>query len=199
MSQQYPNQSHPPQAGYGAPAPQPAKKRGFAKTAGLGCAGILALLVVIGIAVSANESGNSESTDTPAAAGADAGTKPADGKQTDEREAVEPQGPVKISAKETAFSGTLLADDGDYTSVLVTIENDGDESIDVNPLYFSITDTNSTKHTAELAVDEKQIGTANLAPGENISGTVTGKGAFTPEYVTYTDGLLGDPVRADVS
>ncbi|MFE6284331.1 hypothetical protein [Streptomyces sp. NPDC057877] len=39
----------------------------------------------------------------------------------------------------------------------------------------------------------------DLAPGENISGTVTGKGTFKPRYVTYPDGLLGDPVRTDVS
>ncbi|WP_241563246.1 hypothetical protein [Streptomyces sp. E1N211] len=69
----------------------------------------------------------------------------------------------------------------------------------MNPLYFTITDTDGTKHTVELGVDEEQIDTVDLAPGENISGTVTGKGTFTPKYVTYTDGLLGDPVRVNVS
>ncbi|MDQ1006143.1 hypothetical protein QFZ82_000628 [Streptomyces sp. V4I23] len=32
-----------------------------------------------------------------------------------------------------------------------------------------------------------------------MTGVITGKGGFTPKYVTYTDGLLGDMVRGDVS
>nr|WP_286170072.1 DUF4352 domain-containing protein [Actinospica acidiphila] len=92
-----------------------------------------------------------------------------------------------------------MADGSDYTSVRVTVVNDGDDEVSVNPLYFTITDTDGTKHTAELGVDEEQIDTVDLAPGENISGTVTGKGTFTPKYVTYTDGLLGDPTRVNVS
>ncbi|MFD0225555.1 DUF4352 domain-containing protein [Streptomyces hirsutus] len=221
MSQQYPQQpnqpyppqqpqpgyGYPPQPGYGAPAPQPPKKRGFAKIAGLGCAGILALFVIIGIAANGGESGDGKSTDEsvtaeePARDDKDAGTdkESTDDKPAKEKEAAAPQGPVKISAKKTSFSKSILADDGNYTSVHITITNDGDESIHVNPLYFSITDTDGTKRTAELGIDEKQIDTVDLAPGENISGTVTGKGAFTPKYVTYTDGFLGDPVRADVS
>ncbi len=39
----------------------------------------------------------------------------------------------------------------------------------------------------------------DLAPGENVSGTVTGKGPFTPQYVTFTDGILGDPIRVNAS
>ncbi len=37
------------------------------------------------------------------------------------------------------------------------------------------------------------------APGENISGSVTGQGGFAPKYVTFADGFLGDSIRADVS
>lgn len=81
----------------------------------------------------------------------------------------------------------------------MTIANNSDEEISVNPLYFSITDTGGSKHTAELAEDKNQIDTVKLAPGENITGTVTGKGSFTAKYVTYTDGLFGDGIRANVS
>ncbi|GGT58972.1 hypothetical protein GCM10010271_72960 [Streptomyces kurssanovii] len=35
--------------------------------------------------------------------------------------------------------------------------------IDINRLYFSITDRSGGKHTAELAVDENQMDTINLA------------------------------------
>ncbi|WP_327434623.1 hypothetical protein [Streptomyces sp. NBC_01236] len=57
MSQQYPQ--HP---GYGAPAPQPPKKRSVGKIAGLGCGGILVLFVIIGIATAGNS--GSDSADT---------------------------------------------------------------------------------------------------------------------------------------
>lgn len=106
---------------------------------------------------------------------------------------------MEVTAKKTAFKGGILADGSAYTSVLVTVTNNGDKDIDINPLYFTITDTGGTKHAAELAADENQIDTVDLAPGENISGAITGKGKFTPKYVTYTDGFLADPIRANVS
>ncbi|MFF5804528.1 hypothetical protein [Streptomyces sp. NPDC012746] len=52
---------------------------------------------------------------------------------------------------------------------------------------------------AELGAAEDQIDTVELAPGENVTGAVTGKGTFTPKTVTYTDGLIGKGVRTDVS
>ncbi|GAB2863677.1 hypothetical protein GCM10027074_33670 [Streptomyces deserti] len=223
MSQQYPqqpNQPNPPQQpqqqpgygypapGYGAPVPQPPKKRSFAKIAGLGCGGILALFVIIGVAASGGSDGSSDSKSSDKSVTAKepqreekiegpAEKAPAEDKPAKEEPAA--QGPVKVTAKKTGFSKSILADSSDYTSVLITITNNGDEQLDVNPLYFSITDADGTKHTAELAVDENQIDTVKLAPGENISGTITGKGKFSPKYVTYTDGLLGDSIRADVS
>ncbi len=57
----------------------------------------------------------------------------------------------------------------------------------------------SERHTAEPGVDEDQIDVVTLTPGENVTGTVTGKGVFDAQYVTYTDGLIGDSVRGDVS
>ncbi|MGC2999770.1 DUF4352 domain-containing protein [Streptomyces sp. G35A] len=215
MSQQYPPQypqepNQPQQPGPGAPPPQQPKKRSVGKIAGLGCAGILALFVVIAVAAGggdSEDSGDSKSSGTSAAAGdtrgdrgdnGDSGDK-AEKRQKDAPEEEQAQGPVRITAKKTAFAKSILAGSGDYTSVTVTVTNDGDEPVNVNPLYFAITDTGGTKHTAELGVDEKQIDTVDLAPGENISGTITGRGDFTPKYVTYTDGFLGDPIRANVS
>jgi hypothetical protein len=204
----------PQQPAYGVPPQQPQKKRGVGKMVGLGAVGLVVLFVLIGVVAGGGDSGDSGGDggkDKTAVAGderkADDGAKDgaAEGGAAQEKSDAEPaeeaqaQGPVKVTAKKTAFAKTILADGGDYTSVLVTITNNGDEQVDVNPLYFSITDTKGTKHTIELAADENQIDTVNLAPGENISGTVTGKGTFTAQYVTFTDGLLGDPIRADVS
>lgn len=192
-------QPYPQPPGYGfpgSPPPPPAKKRRFLKFAGFGCAGVLGLVVVIAaLSVSGDDSGDGGSTAADSSVSASAGGK----ENSPKKKAQQGDGPVKVTAERAEFSKSILADGSDYTSVRVTVANNGDDEVSVNPLYFTITDTDGTKHTVELGVDEEQIDTVDLAPGENISGTVTGKGTFAPKYVTYTDGLLGDPVRVDVS
>ncbi|MDT3725122.1 DUF4352 domain-containing protein [Streptomyces sp. DSM 41972] len=203
-------QPYPQPPGYGfpvSPPPPPAKKRRFLRFAGFGCAGVLGLVVVIAaLSASGDDSGDGGNTAADSSVSASAGAKENSTKENGtkessprKKEAQEGGGPVKVTAERAEFSKSILADGSDYTSVRVTVVNDGDDEVSVNPLYFTITDTDGTKHTAELGVDEEQIDTVDLAPGENISGTVTGKGTFTPKYVTYTDGLLGDPMRVNVS
>ncbi|MGW0134115.1 DUF4352 domain-containing protein [Streptomyces sp. NPDC003299] len=195
----YPPHPQPP---YGAPGPQPPKKGKAGKIAGLGCLGVIVIAVIAGVATgggsgSDDKGGKDKTAVAENKPNADAAQKPAD---KGEAKPDDKSTPVEVTAKKTAFSKSILAQDGSaYTSVLVMVTNNGSEAIDVNPLFFSITDTAGTKHASELAVDEKQIDTVKLAPGENVSGTITGKGSFTAKYVTYTDGLLGDPLRADVS
>jgi hypothetical protein len=192
------SQHYPPQPGWGAPPPQPPKKTNVGLIVGLSCAGLLGLFVVVALmgallgddSDSGGKGGTASSATTapkttePATKTPSVATKPA---------------PVKVTAKKTAFAKSILADGSDYTSILVTIVNNSDETISINPLYFTITDTAGTKHAHELGADKNQIDTTDLAPGENMSGVVTGKGRFTGKYVTYTDGLLGDPVRGSVS
>lgn len=194
-----PPPGHPPHhpgqyASY--PPPQPPKK-------GLGAGAIVAitlgsivgaivLLGIIGALVSDSSTGKKDVT-------AVRSSKP-DAKPSEQPAPAKPaETPVQVTAKTAKFSPSVLHDGGAYTSVLVTVTNRGAEPIDINPLYFTITDTSGSKHTAELGVEERQIATVDLAPGENITGAITGKGKFTPAYVTYTDGLMGDGVRGDVS
>lgn len=198
MSQHTPHQqpgNEPSQQPGGEPQSPPLQKRSKGKIAGLGCLGIIALFIVMGAIAS---SGDSENTGTPAvkssAPAAQEAAPTKDPAQDDKK-----KGPVAVTAGKTQFEKGILADGTDYTSVLITITNNGDKAIDVNPLYVTITDTAGAKYTAELGVDKRQIATVQLAPGENVSGTVTGKGEFTPKYVTYTDGIIGDSIRADVS
>lgn len=82
MSQQYPqqpNQPYPPQQpGYGAPAPQPPKKRSVGKIAGLGCAGIIALFVIAGIATSGGSDDSGDTSNKDKAVAADSEPKKAE-------------------------------------------------------------------------------------------------------------------------
>ena len=109
------------------------------------------------------------------------------------------QARVTLTAKPTEFKPTVLHRGGDYTSVQVTLTNRGTKELSVNPLYFKVTDADGGVHRPELGMDEQQIDTVAIAPGEHITGTVTVKGAITPAAVTFTDGLIGQSVRASVS
>ncbi|MFE7029266.1 DUF4352 domain-containing protein [Streptomyces sp. NPDC057621] len=188
------------QPGWGAPPPPP-RKSNTGRNIGIGCAGAVGLLVILGIfgAALGGDSDDKTSKDTTAAATKDSGTGAEKSEAPKKKEAAAPESPIKVTAKETPFKASILAQDANYTSVSVTITNNSDDTIDVNPLYFAITDTKGTKHASELAADENQIDTVKLAPGENVTGAVTGKGKFTAKTVTYTDGLIGDSIRADVS
>lgn len=206
MSQpnQYPQQPPPgwgqqPQPGWGPPPPQPPRKSNTGKIIGFSCLGVIGLVMVlgiIGVALSGGSDGSSSSASDKATTAAE---KPKEESAAEEPEPEQQEAPVKVTAEKTDFAKSVLADSSDYTSVVVTVTNDSEETISVNPLYFAITDTDGTKHTHELAADENQLDAVKLAPGENTSGVITGKGKFAPKYVTYTDGLFDDPVRADVS
>lgn len=63
MSQQYPQQpGQPHQQQWGAPPPQPPKKRSVGKTVGFGCLGIVGLFVVIAIITAVASSGGSKTS-----------------------------------------------------------------------------------------------------------------------------------------
>lgn len=68
---QQPGPAGPPTAPWGAPAPQPPKKKGGAgKAFGLGCLGVLALFLVVGVigAVASGGGGDDVASDKPTAA-----------------------------------------------------------------------------------------------------------------------------------
>ncbi|MFJ9342478.1 DUF4352 domain-containing protein [Streptomyces sp. NPDC101733] len=192
-----PGQPHP---GYGYPPPQQPRKSSAGKIVGFSCLGIVGLVVVLGVvgAVFGANSGDATAKNpAPPAAASSAPVKAPESKPSSSAPAK--KAAIDVVAKKTEFKKSILASDDAHTSVSVTITNNSSKPIAVNPLYFAITDTNGTKHTAELAVDENQIDTVELAPGENVTGSITGKGVFTPKTVTYTDGLIGKANRAEVS
>ncbi|WP_405699053.1 DUF4352 domain-containing protein [Streptomyces sp. NBC_01383] len=202
MSYQQPQPGQPQQPGWGQQPPAP-KKSNAGKIVGFSCLGIVVVVILFAIGgaiLFAGDADDSSSASKPAATEPAAKqTKGADDKADEPKKEKPADAPVAVSAKKATFKKSVIADNDNYTSVQVTVRNNGDKDIDVNPLYFSITDTGGSKHTAELGVDEDQMDTVKLAPGENLTGTITGKGTFTAKYVTYTDGLIGDSVRGDVS
>ncbi|GHB38717.1 hypothetical protein GCM10010347_05240 [Streptomyces cirratus] len=196
MSQQFP-QPGPPQPGYGYPPPPAPRKSNAGKIVGFSCLGVVGVVVLLGVIGALITGGDGQKS--PARPAAAAASQPAKAPEVQPSKAPEEKQSVTVTAQKTAFKASVLAQGDGYTSVSVTVTNNSTKSINVNPLYFTITDTNGTKHAAQLAADENQIDTVELAPGENITGAVTGKGSFTAKTVTYTDGLIGEAVRADVS
>lgn len=209
MNQPYPGPQQPPYqpphhgqptypGPYGPPPPKKGMSTGAIVAIVLGSIfGGLVLLLLLGALVSTSDDDSKASpATTPTAEAPAEQATPAPAKKTKEPAK---QAPVKVTAKKTTFAPSILHDGGAHTSVAVTVTNNSDEKIDINPLYFTITDTDGSKHTAELGMDKNQMDTVDLAPGENITGVITGKGDFTPKYVTYTDGIFGDGIRGNVS
>ncbi|MFD3556782.1 DUF4352 domain-containing protein [Streptomyces goshikiensis] len=198
MSQQFqpPGQ---PQPGYGYPPPPAPKKSSAGKIVGFSCLGVVGVVVLLGVVGAVVGDGGDPATGAAKPAAAASGDAAKGSEAKPDSAAPEKKAAVSVVARKTEFKESVIADGSAYTSVAVTITNNSSKPINVNPLYFTITDTAGTKHVAELAADENQIATVELAPGENITGSITGKGGFNPKTVTYTDGLIGKSVRADVS
>ncbi|MFB7029659.1 MULTISPECIES: DUF4352 domain-containing protein [unclassified Streptomyces] len=209
MSQpQYgPPQPQPPAWGAppGHPGPYgpPPPKRGLGAGAivAIVLGSILGLLVLVGIlgATLGDSSTGETSGKTPSKSAAPAPEKSSAPAAQAPKEQPAADVPVVVTAAKTTFKPSVLHDGSTaYTSVKVTIRNNGKKKIGVNPLYFAITDKAGEKHAAELGQDEQQIDTIDLAPGESLTGVITGEGKFEPSYVTYTDGMFGDGIRGNV-
>ncbi|CAM3623595.1 hypothetical protein GCM10009799_06140 [Nocardiopsis rhodophaea] len=160
----------------------------------LGCGGAALVLLLVGggcMAILGNSAEEvlKDGSSNSAPSGGDGGSD----------EAAE-DGPVKIEAESTEFTPSVLHNGGDFTSVKVTVSNNGDENVDVNAAYFSITDTDGTKHDATKGMieDENAIESVTLAPDENVSGVITGEGSFTPASVTF-DIPFGETIKVDVN
>ncbi|URN13458.1 DUF4352 domain-containing protein [Streptomyces radiopugnans] len=158
---------------------------------------------MIGVIVAALGAGGDENAGKPPASSAPKEPGGEEGKgKGEEKPREEPEeeapAPIRITAETTDFRPTILTNGEEHTSVLVTVVNNSAEKVDVNPLYFDVTAADGSKYDVELAADERQIDTVELAKGEKVTGTVTVKGKIEPKTVTFTNGLFGDSVRADV-
>jgi hypothetical protein len=109
--------------------------------------------------------------------------------------------PIRLVARRATAARSVLSDGSALSCVRVTVTNRTKKQLQVNPLYFSITDTHGTKHDSSSALGdyEGQIDTTTLAPGENAKGVVCAKGKFVPKIVAMTNPLFAEAARAEVS
>ncbi|GLZ08230.1 hypothetical protein Acsp03_56960 [Actinomadura sp. NBRC 104412] len=109
--------------------------------------------------------------------------------------------PIKLTAKRARAKKSVLSDGDALSCVKVTVTNRTKKQLEVNPLYFSITDTRNTKHDSSSALGEYegQIATMELAPGEKTTGLVCAKGDFRPKTVSMTNPLFDEAARAQVA
>lgn len=205
--------AQPPQPPYGPPAP-PKQGMSTGKKIGLGCGGCLAVLVVLFLfagcvaVLSSGGSGDSATTREETAQEETAQEEPAEevaeeaaaeGEEAEETEEAEEPQDVVLTAEAVEYEPGVLDTGGDHTSVYVTVENNGDEDIDVNPLYFEIVADDGTKKNVSLMAGQGQIDAVTLSPGQRAEGTITAEGAFTAASVEFNDSFgLGETYTAEV-
>ncbi|MEU2944885.1 DUF4352 domain-containing protein [Nocardiopsis alba] len=167
-------------AGFSGPPPVPPTPWG--KILGIGCGVLLLLLLVLGGcgAVMIFMSG----TGSPEGPGGPVG--PGEGAQEDPRGEETPSN-ATLDASSTDFQPSSLYVEGEFTSVRVRITNDGERSLDVNPLYFTVVDTSGEEHAPgdAIAMDAREISVQTLESGQNAEGVITVEGTVEPESVVF--------------
>ncbi|CAL9383118.1 hypothetical protein SUDANB121_01109 [Nocardiopsis dassonvillei] len=182
-----------PPGGHGAQAvygqPQESRTR-WGRILGIGC-GVLLLLLLVGGGCTAV--GLFMAQSRPPTMGAP-GTDDS-GPLRYEEEPVE----AEVTAGRTEFEPGPLYTSGDYTSVDVSVRNEGEGSLDVNPLYFSVIDASGALHsTAEaIGMDARELDAGTLVPGQSTSGVITVQGLVEADRVVF-EPYYGEPVESPV-
>ncbi|WP_328806920.1 DUF4352 domain-containing protein [Nocardiopsis coralli] len=163
-----------PPGGYTRPDPAPTP---WGKILGIGCGVALLLMLVAGGCMALamfTVSDTSPTAEEPTSE---------DPWPTDEP----PIEGTDITAEDADFVPSPLYNGGEYTSVDVSVTNNSEEQVDVNPLYFTVVDDDGQNHSSRTGVgmDENEIGAETLSPGQATSGAVTVEGSLTPERVVF--------------
>ncbi|XRQ08594.1 DUF4352 domain-containing protein [Actinomadura welshii] len=154
--------------------------------------------LIIGLAAAAVLTAGCEIEEDPVA------VQPAESGKSEGKKAGAAKGknvPIKLTAKRAKATRSVLSSGDPLSCVKVTVKNQTKKQLEVNPLYFSITDTGNTKHDSSSALGEYegQIDTTELAPGEKATGLVCAKGKFRPKVVAMTNPLFSEAARAEVA
>ncbi|WP_306366954.1 DUF4352 domain-containing protein [Nocardiopsis sp. CC223A] len=182
-----------PSGGYGAPpgyGPPQEKQTSWGRILGIGC-GVLLLLLLVGggctaiglvLAQSGTPMMGAPGTDDPGPLQLEEGP-----------------GGAELTAGRTDFEPGPLYSSGDFTSVDVSVRNNGREQLDVNPLYFSVVDASGTLHSTSegIGMDVRELDARTLVPGQSTSGVITVQGLVEADHVVF-EPFYGEPVRTPV-
>ncbi|MBB6121049.1 DUF4352 domain-containing protein [Nocardiopsis algeriensis] len=165
-----------------------------------GCFGlVLVVLLVFGIIALA--SGGDE-TDTASQSSGETGAAEEGAGGGGGAEAPAAEGEVSMTATRAGTTGDVLEPDSVYTVVDVTITNNSDEALDMNPLYFTVVLDDGTETNdwgASLFADMTHFETGSLAPGDSVSGQVAAVGEVVVTEVRYDPSFgMKDPIVTQV-
>lgn len=192
---------------------QPKKKKGGAlKWTGIGCFGIIALLILLGGCVALiTPSGDDGTESSDDVAGSEETSEEETEEETEEAAPEDQEYAVgdtaDIDGKQITISNVEKRQAGEfevvkdgYEFVIVNIEivNRSDEEINYNPLNFELQDGNGniTDSFGALSLDGvgEQLNSGALAAGGNVSGTVAFEVPQGDEDLTlrYKDNMLSN-------
>ncbi len=120
--------------------------------------------------------------------------------EEEEEPEVEEQG-VSMTATQSGTTGDII-DDTVYTVVDVEITNNGDEPLDVNPIYFTTVLSDGTERNdwgEAIFADITPFASGELAPGDSTSGQIAVVGEVSVTELRYDPSFgLGDPIIVPV-
>ncbi|KOX17039.1 hypothetical protein [Nocardiopsis sp. NRRL B-16309] len=164
-----------------------------------GCLGVLVFLAIIGGCMAAL-SGDSTDTATPStSSSSEAEEEPAE--EPVEDEPAEESSGVTMTASDAGTVGDTI-DDTVYTAIDIEIVNDSEESIEVNPVYFTVELADGTvvsDWSDSLFADIDPIDAVTVQPGQRASGQIAVVGEVEVSSVTMEE-LFGleESITAEV-
>ncbi|MFC9087216.1 DUF4352 domain-containing protein [Nocardiopsis dassonvillei] len=190
---------------YGPPPGGQPPKKGMSTGAkvglgiGGGCLGLVLIVVIVIVIIASMAGGDdSTSTSTSSAPTQQEGTQEPEGGSAEEP--ANEQG-VTLTATAAGTAGDTI-DDTVYTVLDVELTNNGDEPLDINPLYFTTVLSDGTERTDwadAIFADIQHIEVGTLAPGSSVSGQIAVVGEVVVTEVRYDPSFgMEDPIVTTV-
>jgi hypothetical protein len=191
---------------YGQPPQPPKKGMSTGAKIGIGCGGCLGISIlgfVFILVLGAVVGSDSDTSDTTVAVSPEAAAESGTPEEVAaEEEPAEEASGVTMTASHAGTVGDVTGDGTVYTALDIEVVNDSEESIEVNPIYFSAELADGTvvsDWSNAIFADIDQIDTVTLQPGQRASGQIALVGEVDVAQVTMAE-LFGleDPVTAAV-
>lgn len=205
-----PNQPYGGQPPYGPPPVPPKSGMSTGKKVGLGCGGCLGVLLILLLMVgcvaalsggdetsSSTESGSSDTEEAAVEETEEAEEEPA------EEEAAEEVSDIVLTASHAGTAGDTI-DDTVYTVIDVTVENNSDEPLEVNPIYFNVILADGTVRSDwadAIFADINPLSAVTLSPGQRVEGQIAVVGDDVDVASVEMDEMfgLGETITTDIS